>query len=336
MSLISVEPFFHSYDHMVGETVLEAALRNNKFLKYGCRHGGCGSCKIRLIAGDVEEIGSSFALTSEDRSNDLILACASIPLGPCTIDVTPTNLTQDEYFAGDNAHTYEASLAYVEDLTADITRVRLDLSEPICFLAGQFVNVEVPPENVQRSFSIASAPDTPYVVELIVKRYATGAFGRFLSTAKLGTTVRFTGPYGALRIHASHRPILMVAGGSGLAPILSILRDLVARCEERPVSLFFGARTEEDLYLVEEISLLGDKLAGFEFVPVLSESWSRYWTGEIGLVTDALARAYPKFAHDAYVCGPPPMVSAVSDLLTARGVRKRNIYFDAFTPAHPQ
>jgi NAD(P)H-flavin reductase/ferredoxin len=335
MSLISVEPFDHSYDHLVGETLLEAALRNQIYLKYGCKHGGCGTCKVRLVEGDVEEVGVSFALTSEDRKNDLVLACASIPSGPCAIDVTPMKLTPEDYFAGDRTRHYESTLIWIEELTPDITRVRLDLAEPIRFAAGQFVNVTVPPANVLRSFSIASAPDTPYVIELIVKRYPTGAFNNFLRSTELGARVRISGPYGSLRVHASHRPILMIAGGSGLAPLLSILRNLVARCEARPVSIFFGARTEKDLYLREEIETLGSKLPTFEFIPVLSESWPVHWIGETGLVTDAIARYFDRVTHDVYACGPPAMVDAVAELAVSRGARKRNIYFDAFTPAHP-
>jgi propane monooxygenase reductase subunit len=131
----------------------------------------------------------------------------------------------------------------------------------------------------------------------------------------------------------------MIAGGSGLAPLLSMLRELADGADrgfDRPVTLFFGARTADDLYLTDEIRRVGSRLRSFEFRPVLSESWPEAWAGETGLVTDALRRWRPRLAHDVYLCGPPPMIDAALPLLTAAGVRPRNIYFDAFSPATPQ
>jgi NAD(P)H-flavin reductase/ferredoxin len=339
MSEITVQPFGHAFDYEEGETVLEAALRNNLLLKYGCKHGGCGTCKVVLLEGDVDEHGSSFALTAEDRANDLILACASTPVEPCVIDVEPTGLTEEEFFSGDKSVEITSTLASVELLTADIARVRFDLGgETMGFVAGQFVNVEIPGTassggGLLRTFSLANAPSDPGVVELIVKLYPDGAFSQFLRDAPVGTAVRIFGPYGQLKVHLSHRPILMIAGGSGLAPLLSMLRDLVAKECDRPVSLFFGARSEADLYIVEEIREIGSRLAAFEFVPVLSQSWTQDWPGETGMVTDAIGRWRPELAHDVYMCGPPPMIDAAVPLLRAAGVRPRNIYFDAFTPA---
>jgi len=334
MSEITVQPFGHAFDYEEGETVLEAALRNSLLLKYGCKHGGCGTCKVVLLEGDVDEHGSSFALTAEDRANDLILACASVPLESCVIDVEPTGLTEEEFFSGDKSRDYVGTLAGIEMLTADIARVRFDLGgDAISFVAGQFVNVEIPGTGLLRTFSMANAPADGGVVELIVKCYPEGALSRLLRDAPPGTTVRIFGPYGQLKVFLSHRPILMIAGGSGLAPLLSMLRDLVAKECDRPVSLFFGARTEADLYLVDEIREIGSGLADFEFVPVLSQSWTQDWPGETGMVTDAIGRWRPELAHDVYMCGPPPMIDAAVPLLRAAGVRPRNIYFDAFTPA---
>lgn len=344
MSEITVQPFGHVLDYEEGETVLEAALRNNLLLKYGCKHGGCGTCKVLLLEGDVDEHGSSFALTPEDRANGLILACASTPVEPCVIDVEPSGLTEEEFFSGDKSKTYRATLRAVELLTVDIARVRFELVEDeISFVAGQFVNVEIPtvastggaPTGgaVLRTFSLANAPAQAGVVELIVRLYPGGVFSHFLREAPLGTSVAISGPYGQLKIHQSHRPVLMIAGGSGLAPLLSMLRDLAAKEFDRPVSLFFGARTEADLYLVEEIREIGFGLADFEFVPVLSQSWDANWTGEIGLVTDAIGRWRTNLAHDVYLCGPPPMIDAAIELLHQAGVKPRHVYFDRFVPS---
>jgi alkene monooxygenase reductase len=333
MTTISVSPFAHEFSCKNGETLLEAALRNGVLLKYGCKHGGCGTCKVRLLDGDVTERGSTFALSMEDQANDLILACASIPLEPCVIDVEPSGLTEEEFFSGDTSRGYDAVVGTVDVLTADIARVRLDLSDEMDFTAGQFVNVEVPGTGLLRTFSMANAPEHRSVVELICKLYPDGLFSRFLREAVPGAAVRLFGPYGRLKVHLSHRPILMIAGGSGMAPLLSMLRDLAARGSDRPVALYFGARSEADLYALDDIAEIGQTLCNFEFIPVLSHSWSANWSGETGMVTEAIARRCPTLAHDAYLCGPPPMIDAAVPLLLERGVRPRNIYYDAFTPA---
>jgi len=331
---VEVSPFSHSFECEEGETILEAALRQSLLLKYGCKHGGCGTCKVKLVDGDVDEPGSSFALTSTDRGDEIILACASVPVEDCVIDVEANNLTEEEFFSGDKSRVYPTVLRAVELLTADIARVRLDLvDDRMPFVAGQFVNVEIPGTGLVRTFSLANSPAQDGEVELICKLYPDGAWSRFLKEADPGTAVNVHGPYGQLKVHLSHRPILMIAGGSGLAPLLSMLRDLAAKECDRPVSLFFGARTEADLYIVDEIREIGAGIAEFEFYPVLSQSWTQDWPGETGMVTDAIRRWRSELAHDVYMCGPPPMIDAAVPLLLDAGVRPRNVYFDAFTPA---
>ncbi|MGQ0845971.1 MAG: 2Fe-2S iron-sulfur cluster-binding protein [Sporichthyaceae bacterium] len=324
MPRITVEPFAHSFECADGETVLAGALRNNLLLRYGCQYGGCGTCKVRLVDGDVEEPGSSFALTTQDREEDLILACASVPLEDCVLDVEPNGVSEEQFHSGDTSKPYETVVESVEYLTADIAGVRLRIvGDRMPFVAGQFVNVEIPGTALVRTFSLANAPAADDVVELIVKLYPDGAFSHFLrETAAPGTPVRVHGPYGQLRIRLSHRPVLMIAGGSGLAPILSLLRDCADRGFDRPITFFFGARSEADLYLQDEIAAVGARLPEFAFHPVTD-----------GFVTDAITAWSPTLAHDVYLCGPPPMISAAVPLLTGAGVRPRNVYFDAFTQA---
>jgi propane monooxygenase reductase subunit len=335
---INVQPFGHTFDCQDDETILDAALRNNLLLNYGCKHGGCGTCKVRLLDGDVSEHGSSFALSPTDRAEDLVLACASVPVESCVIDIEPSGLSEEEFFSGDTSRPFDTVVTSVQQLTADIAAVRLDLTEGrIEFTAGQFVNVEIPGTGLRRTFSLANSPAEHDRIELIVKLYPDGAFSHFLRHgAAPGTPVRAHGPYGQLKMHLSHRPVLMIAGGSGLAPLLSLLRDCADRGFDRPITMFFGARTEADLYLVEQISAIGERLADFDFVPVLSQSWPPGWVGATGMVTDAIAAWRADLAHDVYLCGPPPMISAALPLLTQAGVRPRNIYFDAFTPATAQ
>nr|AAS19485.1 PmoD [Mycobacterium sp. M156] len=334
MAVIKVAPFSHEFSCEDGETLLEGALRNGLLLKYGCKHGGCGTCKIRLLDGDIAEQGPTFALSAEDQADDLVLACASIPVEPCLIDVDPSGLTEEEFYSGDTSRDYVAVVDEVEVVAGDIARVRFDLGlDDIDFTAGQFVNVEVPGSGLLRTFSLANGPANRHFIELICKLYPDGLFSRFLRDAVPGTPIRIFGPYGSLKVHLSHRPVIMIAGGSGLAPLLSMLRDLAAKGADRSVELYFGARTEEHLYALDDIAELGKELGDFEFIPVLSHSWSPSWSGETGLVIDAILRRHQRLSHDVYLCGPPPMIDGAVPQLVQRGVRPRNIYYDAFTPA---
>jgi propane monooxygenase reductase subunit len=219
----------------------------------------------------------------------------------------------------------------VVPLTPDVRRVVLrhapDSSMP--FIAGQFVNVTVPGGGATRSFSMANGSADSDRVELICKILPGGLFSGYLTeAARPGDQVEVSGPFGALAVRLSHREIVMVAGGSGLAPLLSILIDLARKGSDRVVTLYFGARTEQDLYALEEIAALAQDLA-LTFVPVVQQP-SPGWAGATGLVTDALAAARESWVADAYLCGPPAMIDAAREVLTARGVRPQNVYFDAF------
>lgn len=336
-SEITVEPFEgQSFTCDEGESLLEAALRNKRMLRYGCQHGGCGTCKVRLVNGYVEAAAETLALDSEAKAQGYILACSSVPVEDCTIDISVMELSEDDYLAGDNAQDFTSEIETLTQLTSDIWRLRLGLKQPaaIGFIAGQFVNVYAPGTESTRSYSIANAPSDDDFVELICKTYPEGLFSRYLTTgARVGDSIRLRGPYGMLKLRASHRPILMVGGGSGMAPLLSILRDMADRGIDREVTFFFGARSQADLYGFGDIAEVAKRLAKFEFVPVLSHSWPTDWTGGTGLVTDAVAERFSSLAHDAYLCGPPPMIDAATKLLLDRGSRRRNIYFDAFVPA---
>lgn len=334
---ISVEPFGESFECADGETILDAALRNGFFLKYGCRHGGCGTCKVVLSDGDVEGAGSSFALSAGERADGVILACSSRPVTDCAVDAEAMELTEDEFRAGDQVEAFEVEVANLEWLTHDTCALGLLLRSParIPFTAGQFVNVVVPGTDMVRSYSLANAPDDSGRIDLIVKVLPRGAFSGLLASGLgVGDSLTLHGPLGELRLRLSHRRVLMVAGGSGLAPFLSILRNLERRKRPREIDLVFGARTRADLYLVEELEKLPATLPGFRFLPAISEPDTSPWNGDRGLVTEVISRRYTSLdGYDAYLAGPPAMIEASIPMLTRLGVRPANVYFDAFVPS---
>ncbi|MDQ2959429.1 MAG: 2Fe-2S iron-sulfur cluster binding domain-containing protein [Candidatus Dormibacteraeota bacterium] len=335
MAQIKVLPFDRIFPCGDDNSILAAALTHGHFLRYGCKHGGCGTCKVVLIDGDVEEGGSSFALASAERSQGWILACSSRPLSDCVIDISAMALTEAEFLAGDQAETLQTALEHKELLTPTIFGLTLRLVDPpsMRFLAGQFVNVEVPGVDGPRAFSMANAPSADSEIELIVKRLPGGKFAEYLETsARLGDTIRVRGPVGSLRVRPSYRKIIMIAGGSGMAPMLSMLSDLGEKGDRRSVTFFFGARTCDELYYLERLDRLCGMSSSLEFVPVVERAEAG-WAGEEGLVTQVVERRMGSLkGYDAYLCGPPPMVEAARESVVRLGVREANIHYDAFVP----
>ena len=235
-----------------GRRLLSAILENGRYLRYGCKNGGCSTCKVLLVDGDIDQRGSSMALSSSERAEGWALLCSAIPLSDCTIDATAMELTEEEFLSGDRTSVFQAEVEGKEFLTSDICNLRLRLIEPesIKFTAGQFVNVEVPGSQEVRSFSMANPPSDRHHVELIVKLLPRGLFSGWLENSlKQGDQLRLYGPLGQLKIRLSHRPIIAIAGGSGMAPIISMLTDLAGKGNTRPVIFFFGARRAEGFVL---------------------------------------------------------------------------------------
>lgn len=333
---ITVAPFHHEYECEDGETFLKAALRQGLFIRYGCKHGGCGTCKSRLVDGDIDEPPSTFCLNPEERDEDWFLPCVSVPTEDCVIDISNMGITEAEFLAGDQSRHYETRIEKNELLTQDTRRLRLRIldEEGMKFTAGQFANIQIPGTEQLRPYSMANSPQETNIMEFVIRLFPGGKFSGQLEQLKTGGGLQVHGPYGELKIHLSHRNIIMVAGGSGLAPLLSMLQQLADKGNERPVQLFFGVRTEDDLYYTDKIAAIQRRMPVLEFIPVLSESWPGDWQGETGLVTEAISRYRESFRnYDAYLCGPPAMIEAATSLLVERGVRPRNVYFDAFYPA---
>lgn len=338
MHKVNVEPFGESFECAEDESILDAALRARLFLRYGCKHGGCGTCKVQVVDGEMEVTASTYALPPNERDAGITLVCQSFPLEECTIDVSSMNLDEEEFRKGDDSRTYVTIVESVEALTSDIRRVRLRHAAGVRmpFVAGQFVNVTVPGTDSQRSYSMANSSADAERIDLICKILPGGLFSAFLEghglegKTPVGTELAVTGPFGMLAVRLSHRGIVMVAGGSGLAPLLSMLTDLARKGVTRPITLFFGARTVADLYALTDLAGLAERMPNLAFVPVVADH-DGTWAGASGLVTDAIAAHAESFAgNDLYLCGPPPMIDAATALLVSRGVRPQNVHFDAF------
>ncbi len=311
------------------ESVLDAAFRHGFNLVYGCREGQCSACKAYLLEGEVVlKPYSTFALSESEESNGYTLLCRAMPEEDLVVELL--HFDPDNYRLEHEIRDGRGVVTDVEALTHDISRLELEVSEPddFSFLPGQYVDVWVPgADDLRRSFSMANMPGDGRI-ELIIKRYPGGRFSSLLDgELQTGDELGFTGPYGAFHLRGGDRPILMVAGGSGMAPILSLLRSLSSQGSERPVRFFYGARTPADLFHVDLIRELGAGLADFEFVPVLSDT-DRFVHEAAGEHLASGAMSDPEI----YMCGPPPMIDAMIELATeAHGIDEDRIFHDKFT-----
>jgi len=207
------------------------------------------------------------------------------------------------------------------------------------FTAGQYVEIAVPGTDSEwRSYSMSSDPADRGALEIIVKRIPGGRFSSALDgRLRCGDRLRLRGPMGQFAVRLSHRPMVMVAGGSGIGPIRAMLWELVRTGNVRPVHLFYGARRRSDLFLLEELRAVEHDHRWFQLTPTLSEPAPGVaWDGEVGLVTDVLARELPHArGTEAYLCGSPGMIDAAIRVLIAAGCKDKQIYFDRFVPSGP-
>jgi propane monooxygenase reductase subunit len=324
------EPIGEEIDCDEEESVLDAAFRHGYNLVYGCREGQCSACKAYLLEGEVVlKPYSTFALSESEEANGYTLLCRAMPEEDLVVELL--HFDPDNYKLEHEIRDGRGTVTAVEALTHDIRRLELEVTEPadFSFLPGQYVDVWIPgTEDARRSFSMANVPGDGRI-ELIVKHYPGGRFSSLLDGAIApGDELRFTGPYGAFHLRRSERPVLMVAGGSGMAPILSLLRTLAAGGNERKVRFFYGARSEHDLFYVETIQALGAGLHDFEFVPVLSDT-DRFVHEAAGEFLESGEMDDP----EVYMCGPPPMIDAMIELATERhGIDEGSrIFHDKFT-----
>jgi len=336
---VRFEPVGIEMEAAEDETVLEAAFRQGISLMHGCKEGQCASCKSVLCNGDVELLKySTFALSDAEREQDRILLCRTIAYSDLVIELL--NFDEGLLSRSIPVRSFEGRIANIASLTHDIRQLEILTEESLRFWAGQYVDITVPGTGVTRSFSMANPPSKQSALEFIIKIYPQGAFSSLLKgTLKPGDPIELKGPYGSCLRH-ENRPgsMILVGGGSGMAPLLSILTDLVESGEQRPVRFFYGARTGRDLFMLDRIEELGSRLSDFRFIPALSgPGVESDWTGETGFIHEVLKRHLQgellNGEADAYSCGPPPMIDAVLPVLQMSGLEAENIHFDKFTPA---
>jgi ferredoxin-NAD(P)+ reductase (naphthalene dioxygenase ferredoxin-specific) len=312
----------------IGQTILEAALAQGVPYPHGCRSGNCGACKSRLISGDVEMSPySEYALSDDERSDGLILACRAVPWEDAEI----AWLGEDDVIAHP-LRKMRCRVAEIEDVTHDIRRVRLeiDVGGPFAFTAGQYASLTFVGQPA-RDYSMANTPGDP-VLEFHIRRVPDGAVSNFVGDAlQPGDEVRVEGPYGSSWLRDAHRgPIVALAGGSGIAPVKSIIKSALAAGASQPIQMYFGVRAERDVYLEEHFAALAAKHENFNFEIVLSEP-DGDTERRTGYLVDIVATDFADLdGAKAYLAGPPIMVETCVEKLKSIAVRDEDCHADAF------
>ncbi len=334
VSKVTAQPSGLSFEVRRSQSILEAALAQGIAFPHSCTVGTCGACKCRLVSGKIREITNfGYVLSAEELRSNVVLACQAGAKTDVVLDV-PGLATKRLNPAGD----FMAHILDVQDLTHDIKRVTLELDRPLRFDAGQYVQLAVNAIFGARAYSLAMAPSAEgnQTLELFIRRVPEGEFTELLFAGHLvDVPIKVHGPAGNFWLRDSRAPMICIAGGSGLAPLISMLQDAAARQVGRHCVLLFGARTEADLYGHEAIAAIAAQWNGaFEFVPVLSDvGTDDPWRGARGLVTEQIAAATQQLIAadtEAYLCGPPPMIDAALPLLGALGVSQQHMHFDKF------
>jgi propane monooxygenase reductase subunit len=322
------------------ETVLNAAFRQGISLTHGCREGQCAACKSFLLDGDLEmEKYSTFALPEYESDEGYVLLCRSHVYSDAEVELI--NYDEDIIRLGVPIETFKTTIEAIEPLTHDIRRLVLKFNQPagrrLKFNAGQYASIRVPGTEEYRAYSMANTPRTTDQLEFIIKVFPGGLFSGLLDGGfTLGQELEIKGPYGVFMLREKYETdIVCVGGGSGMAPLWSLLNDMAERGIKRKATYFYGARTRKDLFYLDQLHQLGERLPGFRFVPALSMSTAEdEWDGETGLITEVLERNLEddQSRTQAYLCGPPPMIDAAIPVLVRKGISEDRIFFDKFTP----
>jgi naphthalene 1,2-dioxygenase ferredoxin reductase component len=325
-----------------GETLLDALLRHGVGFAYSCQAGNCGTCKCEYVSGELLELEcSEHALSASERERGIILACRS----QVWSDVRIRRLSAEE-FVMHPSRVMQCRVMGLDFATHDVLRLRLAMESggPFTFSAGQFAKLQFAfaPDS-PRDYSMANRPDEA-VLEFHIRCIAGGVSGHIPSRLKPGDLVRVSGPFGTSYLREEHPgPIIAIAGGTGLAPIRSIVATVLDKALGRPLHLYFGVRSERDVYAEAELHAWQALHENLEVHIVLSEdtvagqseaSRAGPQRRRYGLVTDAVRADFPHFRGvQAYLAGPPAMVDAATELLSAGGVPARDIHADAFYSA---
>ncbi len=332
---ITVQPSGATFTCEAGETLLEAALRQGLIVPYGCKDGACGACKGTIREGSVD-LGryQPGALSGDEIDAGKALLCTARATSDLVIEnrqITRADAIQIK--------TLPARVEKLEKRAPDVIELhlRLPASEKFQFRAGQYIDFLLK-DGKRRSYSLANAPEKEGVLELHIRLVPGGLFTeQVFGTMKVKDILRFEGPHGGFFLREeSTKPVILLASGTGFAPIKSIVEHALAQGSSRPLHIYWGCRKQADLYMNTLPEDWATKYPHIQYTPVLSEPEDG-WTGRTGFVHQAVMADYPSLAgHQIYACGAPVMIDAArKDFITQCALPEEEFFSDAFTFSAP-
>jgi CDP-4-dehydro-6-deoxyglucose reductase len=332
---ITIKPSDHVFDCEAGESVLAAAMRADLMIPYGCRNGACGTCKGRILEGEVDYgAHQPGTLTESEKARGMALFCVARPKTPLTIEVREVRR------AGDiQIRKLPCRIEKIDKVAPDvaIVSIKLPANERLQYLAGQYVDLLLK-DGRRRSFSLATPPEHDALLELHVRHVPGGYFSGLLFNEFKGREIlRLEGPLGTFFLRDdSDKPVIFVAGGTGFAPIKAVIEHALEHGVGRPMVLYWGVRSLRDLYLPHLPGAWQQRHSDLRFIPVLSDPLSEdHWSGRTGFVHQAVMADFRDLSgYQVYACGGPAMIDAArTDFTTQRGLPENEFFADSFTYA---
>jgi benzoate/toluate 1,2-dioxygenase reductase subunit len=312
------------------EKVTDAAFRQKINLPMDCRDGVCGTCKCFAEKGEYAlEFYMDESMSDEEAAQGYVLTCQMVPQSDCVIRVPASSAVCKAA-----PEAVQGSVLGVDRLSDTSFGLRVKLARPMGFLPGQYVNVTVPGTGAHRSYSFSSAPGA-YVATFLIRNLPGGVMSGYLDRAQAGDAVTLTGPMGAFYLRPVTRPQLWLAGGTGLAPFLSMLEQLAEQGSDQPVRLYYAVTRAADLVELERVQALASRIGNVEVITILAAPQDDH--PRKGFVTDHLkADDLNGGDVDVYLCGPPPMVDAVRAHFTTLGIDPVNFFYEKFNPTEAE
>jgi CDP-4-dehydro-6-deoxyglucose reductase len=327
---VRITPHGRSVRVNAEQSILDAALDAGLNLPHSCKSGHCSSCRARLLTGHIHyPQGTPLGLTAEEARGGHVLLCQARALSDLTVDVRLVAAVSEV-----EIKTLPCRIARLNPLAADVMQVflRLPSVEALDFQPGQYLDVLLQ-DGGRRSFSIANPPHDAELIELHARYVPGGGFTeRLFKELQPGALLRIEGPIGQFVYRRGTAPLILIAGGTGFAPLKSMLRHMLEQQVEREIHFYWGARRPEDLY--EEALILdwARRFPQLHFQAVLSESAAQdVGARQLGWVHEAVLARHPDLArHDIYAAGPPALIEAIRATFPAAGARADALFFDSF------
>jgi CDP-4-dehydro-6-deoxyglucose reductase, E3 len=330
---ITVQPSGHQFACEEGETVLGAAIRAGIGLPYGCKNGACGSCKGKVIEGEVaHKAHQQRALSADDEVRGMSLFCCAVPQGDLVIEAREVAGSSDY-----PVRKMPTRVSTIHKAAPDVAVITLQLpaNEALAYRAGQYVEFLLK-DGKRRAYSIAVAPSFGGPLELHIRHLPGGVFtDHVFNNMKERDILRFEGPLGTFFLREdSDKPIILLASGTGFAPVKALVEHMMHLQSTRPVSLYWGGRRPQDLYMHELCEQWARELPHLRYIPVVSDALPEdQWQGRNGYVHQAVMQDFPDLSgFQVYACGAPVMVDAArKDYVEQCKLPEDEFFADAFT-----